>query len=73
MAQAKIKRRQQINSVRTEFAVPEARIFAELLDPDQVLVTDQWEFVSAGEGGGIIIVRVRNTVKAFDIDGNDIP
>lgn len=73
MAATKIKRRQQINSIRTEFAVPEARLLAELLDPDQVSVGDLWEFVSAGAGNGIIIVRVRNTVKVFDDQGNDIP
>lgn len=72
MAQAKIKRKQQVTSQRTEFFVPEARILAELLDPDQTQIGDVWEFVGQGPGNGLVMVRIRSSVKVYDIDGNDV-
>jgi hypothetical protein len=68
MAAAKIKRRKKIDTARTEFFVPLARVLADLLDPDQVEPGDTWVFAQGD--GGLTIWRERTTETNYDENGN---
>lgn len=72
MAAAKVKRKKLVSTARTEFPVPLNRVLTDLLDSDQVEPGDQWDFISAGAGNGLIIIRDRVTVQNFDDNGDPV-